>query len=136
MGNLQRGGWIVSGALGLAALVLGGCAHPLPPGTCSAGALRVTLSAPGGGEVALPPDQRQQVMPMWLWPDLGEEVHGTYRCEPTGTCRSVTVDPKLQYMALPQNMIFYVRAADLPPEGMVVRADFKVLERPVCTPEF
>ena len=74
---------------------------------------------------------------MEYYPNFPLEDHGVYRCASvTGECRSVTVDPKLKYMSLPQNLLFHVMAVDVPPEGLIVRADFKVLEQPFCTPEF
>ncbi|WP_056437051.1 MULTISPECIES: hypothetical protein [unclassified Caulobacter] len=125
------------GVLGaLAVFSLAGCAHPIPPGTCFGGALRITLTLPDGGEAPLPAESRLQVISMEFHPDFPAEDHGVYRCAPTGECRSITVDPKLKYMALPQNLLFFVKGEAVPPEGLVVRADFKVLERPACTPEF
>ncbi len=121
----------------LAVFSLASCAHRFPPGTCFGGALQITLTLPDGGEAPLPAESRLQVISMEANPNFPAEDHGVYRCAPaTGECRSVTFDPKLNYMALPQNTVLHVKAEAVPPEGLVVRADFKVLERPVCTPEF
>ncbi len=121
----------------LAVFGLASCAHPIPPGTCFGGALRITLTLPDGGEAPLPVESRERVISMEPYANFPSDSFGVYQCAPmTGECRSITADPKQNYMALPQNIVFSVRAEAVPPEGLVVRADFKVLEQPVCTPEF
>jgi hypothetical protein len=135
MNGMRSARRVVLGAL--VAFSLASCTHPIPPGTCFGGALQITLTLQDGGEAPLPAESRLRVVSMEFYPDFPAEDHGLYRCAPvTGECDSITIDPALKYRALPQNMGFAVKAAAVPPEGLVVRADFKVLERPFCTPEF